>query len=68
MGVEPMIEIISEEDYTEPTPTVCVNCTYCTQLGQEIFLCNNEASEGYGLQVMKDDECMDFAPKEGDED
>ncbi len=38
----------------------CGNCKYHRPMAQDTFMCDNEDSEGYGLETQYDDFCEEF--------
>ncbi len=38
----------------------CGNCKYHVTMAQDTFMCDNEESEGYGLETVWDDCCEEF--------
>lgn len=43
----------------------CGNCKHHKPMAQDTFVCDNEESEGYGLETSYDDYCGEFEEKEG---
>lgn len=42
----------------------CGNCKYHLRMAPDTFACDNEESEGYGLETSYDDYCGEFEEKE----
>lgn len=40
------------------------NCKYHKPMAKDTFVCDNEESEGYGLETSYDDYCGEFEEKE----
>ena len=38
----------------------CRNCEFHVPIGKDTYVCNNEESEGYGLETAYDDVCENF--------
>lgn len=43
---------------------LCGNCKYHLPMAQDTFVCDNEESEGYGLETSFDDYCEFFEERE----
>lgn len=44
----------------------CGNCKYHRPMAQDAFMCDNEDSEGYGLETVYDDYCDCYEEREKD--
>lgn len=42
----------------------CGNCKYHRPMAKDTFMCDNEDSEGYGLETHYDDFCEEFEERE----
>ena len=45
----------------------CENCAHCILANDpDYYVCNNPESDGYGLEVLRDDTCEEFEAREGE--